>query len=121
MEDQFSICPLNLDVSPIREWTKDLSNRIAHIEFGTFRENIDEIEATEIPNYRKYHCFGLDSLPLPFRNLSVRPKSDQLVVRIEIEPGLIKDHNIMPGSLLLMLHHRKKFSRECCLIQFLSV
>jgi hypothetical protein len=99
-----------LDVLPIGERTKDLSNVIAHIEIGIFREHIDEMEATLIPNYCKHHLFRLDSLSLHFRNLSVSLKPDQLVVHIEIEPGLIKGHDIVAGSLLLMLQHRKKLS-----------
>jgi hypothetical protein len=121
MDNQFSIRPPNLSVSPIGEWTNDLSNIIARIEFRTFRENIDEMKATEIPNYRKYHFFELDSLPLFCRNLSIRLKPDQLLVYIEIEPRLFKSHNIMPGSLLLTLQHGKKFSQECCPIQLLNV
>jgi hypothetical protein len=64
----------NLDVSPIGESTKNLSNIITRIEFAPFQEKIDKIEVTEIPYYRKSHLFELDSLLLHFRNLSVRPK-----------------------------------------------
>jgi hypothetical protein len=86
------------------------------VEFRTFQENIDEMKATEIPNYRKYYSFGLDSLPLFCRNLSIRLKPDQLLVYIEIELGFIKGHDVMLGSLLLTLQHGKKFSREYCQI-----
>jgi hypothetical protein len=73
---EFSIRPLNLNVSLIGEWTKDLSNIIAHIESGIFQENIDEMEVTWSPNYRKHYFFGLDSLFLNFQTFSLWPKSD---------------------------------------------
>jgi hypothetical protein len=79
------------------------------------------MEVVGMPTYRKHHFFGLDCLLLPFRNLSIRPKLDQFVVRIEIELGFIKGHDIMPGSLLLTWQHAKKLSRECYPIQLLSV
>jgi hypothetical protein len=73
---EFSIRPLNLDVSLIGEWTKELSNIIAHIESEIFRENIDEMEATGSSNYRKHYFFGLDSLSLIFQTFSLWQKSD---------------------------------------------
>jgi hypothetical protein len=121
MDDQLSIRPPNLGVSPIGEWTKDLNIIIALIEVESCWETIDEMEATGIPDYRKHRFFGLDSLSLAFRNPSVWPKPDQLVVWIEIEPGLIKDHDIVSESILLTVQHGKKFSRECSQIQWVNV
>jgi hypothetical protein len=55
------------------------------------------------------------------RNLFVQSKPDQLVVQIEIEPGLIKGHDVVPGSLLLTLQNGQRLWRECHPIQPLSL
>jgi hypothetical protein len=112
MDHELLSRPPNLGVSPIGEWAKNLSNIIARIEFGPFQERIDKIEVTGISHYRKSHFFGLDSLSLHFRNLSVRPKPGQLVICIEIVPRLIKGYDVVPGSLLLTLPPGDKLSRE---------
>jgi hypothetical protein len=70
------------------------------------------MKASGIPNYHKHYFLGLDSLyvSLPFWNLSIRQKTDHLVISIEIELELIKGHDVMPGLLLLTLQHGKKLS-----------
>jgi hypothetical protein len=48
---------------------------IAHVEFEfefePFWQDIDQVEASGIPNYRKYHFFRLNRAPLSFRNLPI--------------------------------------------------
>jgi hypothetical protein len=43
------------------------------------------MEAARIPNYRGHYFFRLHCVSLPFRNLFVRLKRDQLMVHIEVE------------------------------------
>jgi hypothetical protein len=121
IDNQFSIRGLNLSFSSIEERTKDLSDTMIRIEFDTFRENIDDMKAIESPNYHQYHLFRLDHVSLRFHNLFVRLKPDQLVVHIEGESELIGHHGVIPRSLLLMVQHKQKLSRESYLIQLLNV
>jgi hypothetical protein len=121
MDDQVSIRAPNLDSSPIREETKDLSDLMACIEFGIFQESIDEMKTAGIPHYRQHHPFISDSVSLSFRTLFARWKPDEFVVMIEVELGLIEHHGIVPRSLLLTPQHGTKLSRESHPIQLVGM
>jgi hypothetical protein len=69
--------------------TKNLSYIKARVEFEfefePFWQDIDQMEAAGIPNYRKYHFFRPNRTPLSFGNLPVRLKPYEFMVCIEID------------------------------------
>jgi hypothetical protein len=105
MDSRFSIGSPNLSSAPIGYPAKNLSYIKARFEFEPFWQDIDQVKADGIPNYRKHHCFRLNRVPLSFRNLSVRLKPYGFMVCIEVEPWLIESHDVVPRSLFLSFQY----------------
>jgi hypothetical protein len=44
------------------------------------------MEIARIPNYGEYHFWGLDSVPLFFRNLCIRLRPNELMACVQLKP-----------------------------------
>jgi hypothetical protein len=88
MDSQFSIGSPNMISAPIGYLAKNLSYIKARVEFESFWQDIDQVEAAGIPNYRKHHFFRLNRAPLSFKNLPVwlKPYEFMVCIEIEVEP-----------------------------------
>jgi hypothetical protein len=59
---------------------------VARVEFESFWQDIGQVETVRIPKYGEYHFLGLDSVPLSFRNLCIRPRQNELMVCVQVKP-----------------------------------
>jgi hypothetical protein len=59
MHDQFSIGVPNLSSSPFGQRVKNLSYRLARVEFESFWQDIGQVETARISNYGEHHFLGL--------------------------------------------------------------
>jgi hypothetical protein len=64
----------------------NLSYIKARVDFEPFWQDIDQVKAAAILNYRKHHFFRLNRAPLSFGNLPVRLKPYEFMVCIELGP-----------------------------------
>jgi hypothetical protein len=86
MDLPFSIGSPNLISAPIGQRAKNLSYIKAHVESEPFWQDIDQLKAAGIPNYRKHYFFRLNRAPLSFGNLPVRLKPYEFMVCIWLKP-----------------------------------
>jgi hypothetical protein len=71
------------------------------VEFALMFKNINQLEPARISNDSEHELFRLNCGPFSFKNLSTLRKPDKLVIRSQVEPGLVECHEIMPCAIAL--------------------
>jgi hypothetical protein len=82
------------------------------VEFAHMCKTINQMEPARISNDREHELFRLNCGPFSFTNLSTLRKPDKLVIRSQVEPGLVECHEIMPCAIALDTERPQELSGQ---------
>jgi hypothetical protein len=71
------------------------------IEFDQIWKDIDQMETIGIPQYCQDQLFWVNCIPFSFRNFRARPRPDELVICMKLEPRLINSSDVVPRLSML--------------------
>jgi hypothetical protein len=80
----------------MEEACKDIVTAVLAYKIVTFWKRVEQVESEWIPCNCDNYVLILDCMPKFFGGFFFRPKAQLLVIRSQVEPGLIKGHNESP-------------------------